>query len=290
MIQLTDNYAQFTYDQNSIDDEILQELEHDKVFNETVIVNESFKVLKRPEIVLLAKRWKQPVQYMVYKDLSDEYIINLHSSDNYFYSILETIKSNSGLPARLIALCLHNSYAFNTFLSNEFYAGELYADLQNLQENSEYYGDLFVFIKSVKERLNLSSNEIEKLFFNFTTFTTSIFSVENLENLQPDSIEEVMKINEYVVKEGMKTALQMLNYWSLIQLPKREKMQLLEVDSLDKKVNDLLKNEELNKLLLATTETNYDELIDKALDQQDKDFFELIARVKNLKESELQNQ
>jgi hypothetical protein len=288
MIQLTDNYAQFIYDQNSIDDEILLELEQDKVFNETVIVDESFKVLKRPEIVILAKRYKQPVQYMVYKNLSDEYILNLHSS-NYFYSIIETIKNNSGLPARLIAMCLLNSYSYNTFVSNEFYAGELYADLENLQENSKYYGDLFVFIKSIKDNLKLSNIEIEKLFFNFTTFATSLFSVEKLENLQPDSLEEVMEINEIVVKEGMKTAIQMLNYWSIIKLPKMKKFHLMEVDDLDKKVNTLLENEDLNKLLLVTTETNYDELFDKALDQHDKDFFELIAKVKNLKESELQN-
>lgn len=288
MIQLTDNYAQFIYDQNSIDDEILLELEQDKVFNETVIVDESFKVLKRPEIVILAKRYKQPVQYMVYKNLSDEYILNLHSS-NYFYSIIETIKNNSGLPARLIAMCLLNSYSYNTFVSNEFYAGELYADLENLQENSKYYGDLFVFIKSIKDNLKLSNIEIEKLFFNFTTFATSLFSVEKLENLQPDSLEEVMEINEIVVKEGIKTAIQMLNYWSIIKLPKMKKFHLMEVDDLDKKVNTLLENEDLNKLLLVTTETNYDELFDKALDQHDKDFFELIAKVKNLKESELQN-
>lgn len=279
-VQSTSDYSLFKYDQNKVDTDVVDELVPDAelgyLSDEPIIVDKDFNILKRVEHFLACKEVKAEVFFMVYESIEDNYILSLYDED--FYALVKTGVELAGLPARLVAFILAHQFAYNTYFDGDFYAGEVYLSVHQLEffeQNDEHYALLMRLIKDIKERNGFTNIQIEELFFNIVTYAVEHEIASEIDELKKQKVtaDEVYEYNNQKVASGSNIGFKMLFVFSLLS---NFKVDFIQTELLELKFKDLLKNDQLEKLRIIATTEKSDELYDKALDMHDESFFKAI--------------
>lgn len=279
-VQSTSDYSLFKYDENKVDTDVVDELARDAelgyLSDEPIIVDKDFFILKRVEHFLACKEAGAEIFFMVYESIEDDYILSLYDED--FYALVKTGVELTGLPLRLVAFILSHQFAYNTYFDGDFYSGEVYFSVQQLEffeQNDEHYAILMRLVKDIKEKNNFTNLQVEELFFNILTYAVEYEIDSEIDDLKKQKVtsDEVYEYNNRKVASGSNIGFKMLFVFSLLS---NFKIDCIQTELLEVQFKKLLKNNQLEKLRIIATTEKTDELYDKALDMHDESFFKAI--------------